>query len=211
MGGGWLTGRHVRVIQEPVVQQGWYMLAHGVEAIFDLRRQTISKPDSREVKLASQLLIHVQDMLHNGQRLTDRIVQRCSRWWRLYGREPCGILCSRSTILRCQSLLIFGYAVLDGVPRGIVQGVQEAAETRTDGCQLSVVQRRRQGLGLASRPLGQLLCDIRLHGREEGLAFGSPFIGQGTELVGTPLFCAHDSSPSSASCSCVPRDRKGGM
>src|SRR4029453_13651578 len=143
-------------------------------------------------------------MLHNGQRLRARIVRRCRRGWGLYGREPCGILCSRSTILRFQSLLIFGYAVLDGVPRGIVQCVQEAAETRTDGCQLSVVQHRGQGLGLASRPLGQLTYEIRLHGRKEGLAFGSPFIGQGTELVGTPLFCAHDSSPSSASCSCFP-------
>src|SRR5438094_6709460 len=151
MSGGWLTGGHIRVIQEPVVQQGWHLLAHRVEAIFDLRRQTIGKPNGREVKLASQLLIQMQDMLHNGQRLTHRIMQRCSRRWRLYGREPCSISISRSTVLRFQGLLILGHTVLDGVPRGAIQGMQETAETFTDGYQLSVVQRRSQGLGLASR------------------------------------------------------------
>src|SRR5262245_20949138 len=143
-------------------------------------------------------------MLQNGQRLTDRIVQGCSpRWW-LYGCKPCSISISRSTVLRFQGLLILGHAVLDGVPRGAVQGAQEAAETLTNSCQLSVVQCRSQGLGWDSRLLGQLPCEIRLHGREEVLAFGSPFIGQGTQLVGTPLFCAHDSSSLSTSCRCFP-------
>src|SRR5262245_24568669 len=82
--------------------------------------------------------------------------------------------------------------------------MQETAETLPDGCQLSVVQRRCQGLGLDSRPLGQLPCEIRLHGREEGLALGGPFIGQGPELVGTPPFCAHDSASFPLSCRCFP-------
>src|SRR2546428_9975076 len=118
------------------------MLAHRVEAIFDLRCQTIGKPNGREVKLASQFLIQVQNMLHDGQRLTNRIVQRCTLRWRLYGREPGSISISRSTVLRFQGLLILGHAVLDSIPRGAVQGTQETAETLTDGCQLSVVQRR---------------------------------------------------------------------
>src|SRR5262249_42647576 len=103
-----------------------------------------------------------------------------------------------------QGLLILGQAVLDSISRSAVQSAQEAAETLTDGCQLSVVQRRSQGLELASRSLGQLPCEICLHSREEVLAFGSPFIGQGTELVGTPLVCTHDSSPPSVSCRCCP-------
>src|SRR5215510_11207553 len=99
MGGGWFTGRHMCIIRELVVRQCWHLLAYRVEAIFDLRCQAIGKPHGREVKLASQLLIQVQDMLHKGQRLTDRIMQPCSfRWW-LYGREPCGISIGRSAVL----------------------------------------------------------------------------------------------------------------
>src|SRR5215471_1373366 len=134
-------------------------------------------------------------MLHNGQRLTNRIVQPCSLRWRLYGREPYGISIGRSAVLRFQDLLKLGHAVLDGVPRGAVQSMQKAAQTRTDSCQLSVIQRWNQGLRLTSRALRQLRCEIRLHGREKGLAFGSPFIGQGPKLIGTPRFYAHDSSP----------------
>jgi hypothetical protein len=180
------------------------MLTYRIESIFHLRRQTIGKPDSREVKLASEFLIQVQDMLQDGQRLTDGIVQRYSFRWRLYGREPCSISRSRSTVLRFQGLLIFGHAVLDGVPWGAVQRVQEAAETRTDGGQLSGIQRGRQSLGWVSRTLRQVRREIGVQGREEGLAFGGPFIGQGIELVSTPLLCAHDASSLPASCRCRP-------
>src|SRR5262249_38079560 len=143
-------------------------------------------------------------MLQDGQRLTDRVVQRGSLQWWLYGRKPCNISISRSTVLRFQGLLILGHAVLDSVSRGVVQGVQEAAETFTDSWQLSVVQRRSHGLGLARRTLGQLRCEIGVQGREKCFAFGGPFIGQGTELAGTPLFYAHDSSSFPASCRCFP-------
>ena len=73
-------------------------------------------------------------MLHKAQRLTNRIVQPCSFRWRLYGREPCGISRSRSTILRFQGLLIFSQTALERVARGAIQSMQKAAETLTDGC-----------------------------------------------------------------------------
>src|SRR5262245_59821622 len=143
-------------------------------------------------------------MLHNRQRLTHCVVQGDRLQRRLYGREPCGISRRRCTVLRFQGLLILGYAVLNGVPRGAVQGAQKAAETLTDGCQLRGIRRRRQRLGLASSTLRPLRRQIRVQGREECLAFGHPFIGQGTELVGTPLFYAHGTSPGASSCRCLP-------
>ena len=114
---------------------------------------------------------------------------------------------SRSTVLRFQGLLIFGYAVLDGIAWGAVQGVQEAAKTRPMAVSSASYNAGARGWGWQQDP-GTIALRDTSHGREEDLAFGSPFIGQGTELVGTPLFCAHYSSPLSVPVAASQRHQK---
>ena len=144
-------------------------------------------------------------MLQNGQCLADRQV-RCygvQRW--LQGSEPCGIITRRSSVLRFQRGLMLGHAVLEGVPWRTVHCVQEAAEALSNRGQLSLIDGWSYRVWLGRNTLGQLGRHIGVQGRQKGLAFGHPFVGQGTELVDTPALYGHGSSPPPASCKCFPR------